>query len=85
MVGIWWPCPGYCSAMLCTPRPIRSGYVSTALSTRYTGSSTRTTSSSSLPSPRCARWGLVGMVRGTASSLSPISHPSEDPWDLRGD
>lgn len=48
------------SSMLCTPRHIRSGCVSTALSTRCTGSSIRTTSSSSSPLPRWAGWGPVG-------------------------
>lgn len=51
---------GHHSSMLCTPRPIRSGCGSTAQSTHYTGSSTHTTSSSSLPLPRWAMWGLVG-------------------------
>lgn len=41
---------------LCTARPIRSGFGSTALSIRCTGSSTHTTSFSSLPLPRWAGW-----------------------------
>nr|XP_055156051.1 endothelin-converting enzyme-like 1 isoform X2 [Nyctereutes procyonoides] len=54
-----------------TPRPIRSGCGSMARSTRCTGSSTRTTSSSSLPLPRWARWGRVG-GGGDGDSCQPV-------------
>lgn len=64
------PTPGRHSSTLCAPRPIRSGCVSTAQSTRRSGSSIHTTSSSSSPLPRWAGLRLGYRVGGTASSPS---------------
>lgn len=71
------PHRGHCSSTLCVPRPIRSGCGSMARSTRCTGSSTHTTSSSSLPLPRWARWGPRG-GSGVRTQL-PASLPSATP------